>query len=698
MTLTPDRRHSKQDRCSSTGSASDAVGGASQNARGAVGGSADSTNAGSGRDAGSGAKRWGGRTLWEALADDPAAQAEARRISAERDAEIRVRQQEIDKARAAAAAEAEAETVAAAKAESAARAEDGPEAESSIQAETSPHGSSDEFAATAADAEVTSGEDGEFTSELSRKEDQSRPNPDIVNETNAHPLLSEEAWADLSRFAPEVTDSITALQTLAGGLNSFARPMGPDEAVTMLDGIETIDRLAESLSVMVLSVFERSGTPRDYGAKNTKALVEDRLHVSGSEASRRVNLADSLGKRVDISGQSREARFPLVAAGLMAGTLSAIQAGVITQCLRKLPGWAGDDERVEAERLLVAHAPTVRVRDIRLLFEEILAWIDPDGQLPDETPNPDEYSVNLRAREDGAWILKGLLDPVTGGIMHGLLTSRITADPQTGGDDAPEGLAADGATGGPESSNVLDQAVVEAFDKVLSGDRHDVLDPSIGGESATRVPSCGVREDGTRVGMALQQPSIRTRIYARFATLVSRIEMNRVGAGAPFALVVTAKADDLVHETGRAVTGAETRFPITAAAREGLNGAVFFHLMSESARTVEVCTEKRFANAKQLAILAARDQGCTFPGCDTPPGWCDAHHVVEWARGGKTDINNLTLACGAHHRLLDKSDWETVMLKDGRPAWVPPASIDPARMPILHARFVARGIADTLFD
>ncbi|WP_242419678.1 HNH endonuclease signature motif containing protein, partial [Frankia sp. CpI1-P] len=28
--------------------------------------------------------------------------------------------------------------------------------------------------------------------------------------------------------------------------------------------------------------------------------------------------------------------------------------------------------------------------------------------------------------------------------------------------------------------------------------------------------------------------------------------------------------------------------------------------------------------------LAARDRGCTFPGCDRPPSWCEAHHVIHW--------------------------------------------------------------------
>ncbi|WP_309131534.1 DUF222 domain-containing protein [Brevibacterium sp.] len=808
MTLTPDRNHPKQNRRTPSAASPWCAGGNNPKttepggAEPGVSGvsrvpdppdalaprevSPETSEAGSCSGAGSSAGadsslgQWGGRTLWEATVDDPAAQAEARRISAERDAEIRARQDAIDQAREHAADLArEAGTGAWGKSEREAaggppaetpvsEAGAGPDADVAAAGESrSAPGSGDEFAGTAvwgvaprghhgddeipvsevntdaqAGADATTGIQPETGGGAETRIDvdpggtgvdhpsSSEAEPDADADAvgaGPHPLLSEEAWADLVRFAPEITDSITALQTLVEGLFSFARPMGPDQAVTMLDGVEALERLVESLSVVGVSVFERSGTPRDYGAKDARALIEDRLHVSGYEASRRANLAKSLGNRVEISGQSREPEFPQVAAGLRCGRLSANQASVIAECLRKLPGWVSGEQRVEAERVLVENAPAVRVRDIRLLFEEVLAWIDPDGSVPDEEPRAEEYCVNLRARKDGAWVLKGLLDPTTGGIMHGLLTSRITTDPEAGstttdgendktdaeevgtdadGADVSVGSAADGATagsaadgeassGGDES---LDAAVVEAFEAVLSGDRHDVLDPTVGGESATGVPGYGVREDGTRVAMTLQQPGIRTRIYSRFATLVSRVEMNRVGAGAPFALVVTAKASDLAAGSGRAETGAESRFPMATAVREGLNGAVFFHLMSEKARTVEVCTEKRFANAKQLAILTARDQGCTFPGCDTPPGWCDAHHIVEWAQGGKTDINNMTLACGVHHRLLDKSGWETVMLVDGRPAWVPPATLDPARRPILHARFEARDIAETLFD
>jgi hypothetical protein len=49
--------------------------------------------------------------------------------------------------------------------------------------------------------------------------------------------------------------------------------------------------------------------------------------------------------------------------------------------------------------------------------------------------------------------------------------------------------------------------------------------------------------------------------------------------------------------------------------------------------------------------LWARDRGCSFPGCDRKH-YVDAHHLEHWADGGATSLENLTLLCSHHHRLL----------------------------------------------
>ncbi|WP_050348226.1 HNH endonuclease signature motif containing protein [Arsenicicoccus sp. oral taxon 190] len=58
---------------------------------------------------------------------------------------------------------------------------------------------------------------------------------------------------------------------------------------------------------------------------------------------------------------------------------------------------------------------------------------------------------------------------------------------------------------------------------------------------------------------------------------------------------------------------------------------------------------ERCATPGQRKALAARDGGCTFPGCEAPSSWTQAHHLVHWADGGGTDLDNLALLCQRHH-------------------------------------------------
>ncbi|WP_339391282.1 DUF222 domain-containing protein [Brevibacterium metallidurans] len=556
-----------------------------------------------------------------------------------------------------------------------------------------------------------------------------------------HSMISDEEWSALSRFAPEVLDGITGLTTLNEELRTFERPMGPEEAVMLTDALEALDRVNRSLFAVTLAVFERVGTPTDFGAKTTKSLIQNRLGLTGAEANRRTELAKNFGGRVDITGQAMPPLNPTVANGLHDGMLSEGQASVIAECMKRLPTWVSAELRAETEAKLVSEARKVRVSDIREIFQRMLDIIDPDGKEPSESRDRDDYCVHLKARRNGDWDLSGRLDPITGGLLNGLLTSRIescrTKDAKTGGtgsqagaeqaggavsngaaaadgssaangSTAPGGSAAAGRVSAADDLAAADGAdAFEVFDAVLSGQRFDApmfaqdgsgaaLDGR--GQPIEGTAAYGVHEDGTQVSTVDAQPSARRWMYERFASLVGKIEMTRPNSGARYSLVVTAKAEDLAASTGRGKTGTENPVPMQELTSSGLNGRVFFHLMSDQAKTVQVATERRFADEKQTAVITARDQGCTFPGCDSPPGWCEVHHIVPWANEGRTDINNLTLACGAHHHLIDHSDWHAIMLIDGRPAWVPPASIDPERKPILHARFIAQQIIDTLFD
>ncbi|MDQ1724547.1 MAG: hypothetical protein QOG52_1575, partial [Frankiaceae bacterium] len=58
--------------------------------------------------------------------------------------------------------------------------------------------------------------------------------------------------------------------------------------------------------------------------------------------------------------------------------------------------------------------------------------------------------------------------------------------------------------------------------------------------------------------------------------------------------------------------------------------------------------------------LTIRDGGCVALGCDRPPAFTDAHHVVHWADGGPTSVANGALLCRYHHDQVHHGGWALV--------------------------------------
>jgi Domain of unknown function (DUF222)/HNH endonuclease len=79
----------------------------------------------------------------------------------------------------------------------------------------------------------------------------------------------------------------------------------------------------------------------------------------------------------------------------------------------------------------------------------------------------------------------------------------------------------------------------------------------------------------------------------------------------------------------------------------------------------------REPSASMLRQLKYRDEECTFPGCGTRR-FTQAHHVVWWERGGRTDLDNLALVCTFHHRLVHEHGWALRRDSDGTARWFHP--------------------------
>jgi hypothetical protein len=85
-------------------------------------------------------------------------------------------------------------------------------------------------------------------------------------------------------------------------------------------------------------------------------------------------------------------------------------------------------------------------------------------------------------------------------------------------------------------------------------------------------------------------------------------------------------------------------------------------VLDPKAVVMEVGRARRVVSPAERQALEARDLGCVWPRCERPAAWCEAHHLIHWARGGTTDLTNQVLLCGFHHRLVHEGGWQIVKL------------------------------------
>ncbi len=64
----------------------------------------------------------------------------------------------------------------------------------------------------------------------------------------------------------------------------------------------------------------------------------------------------------------------------------------------------------------------------------------------------------------------------------------------------------------------------------------------------------------------------------------------------------------------------------------------------------------RAPSPKMARQLRYRDRRCVFPNCGHSR-FVNAHHVLWWSQGGKTELDNLVLLCTMHHKLVHEHGW-----------------------------------------
>src|SRR5882672_8201882 len=179
-----------------------------------------------------------------------------------------------------------------------------------------------------------------------------------------------------------------------------------------------------------------------------------------------------------------------------------------------------------------------------------------------------------------------------------------------------------------------------------------VLDP-LAAPRPSDVDGPDVRSPGQRMHDALADAAHR---------LLASNDLPPSG-GVPATVLLTLTLDQLETRSGHVITAHGG----TVSVHEALTQAGDAHIVPVVIGEEGVLAygqARRTATTHQRLALAARDGGCCFPGCDAPPGWTQVHHILNWAFGGGTDLTNLCLLCGFHHREHEKRGWQ-VTIRNG---------------------------------
>ncbi len=135
---------------------------------------------------------------------------------------------------------------------------------------------------------------------------------------------------------------------------------------------------------------------------------------------------------------------------------------------------------------------------------------------------------------------------------------------------------------------------------------------------------------------------------------------GRTSSADAYQVVVHVDQSALTQDTGR------SDLPVETVKRLTCDGSVVAMFENAEGEPLSVGRKQRTVTTAIKRALESRDGGCTFPGCNHKR-FVDAHHVMHWAEGGSTSVDNLLLLCDRHHRLVHEGQF--LIRKDVNDRW-----------------------------
>ncbi|MEC3919796.1 HNH endonuclease signature motif containing protein [Nocardia sp. CDC160] len=442
-----------------------------------------------------------------------------------------------------------------------------------------------------------------------------------------------------------------AVETVSNSVLHGRLEFSNTEVVALMQQLETyIRRLSALDSKLIIEAHERA-LPEESGAGKLIPFLRHTLGLSAHDASVRVKITHECGEFREPTGHLRPANLAIAADAYAAGAISRDHVRHIVTIMTHLPTDIPTEARAQTEQLLVEKsAEGLFPDDLPKIGREILARLDPDGTVINDADRRRRRGIIVgRPGVDGMSHIEGWMTPELRALWDAVMAKFAR----------------------PGMCNLEDETPLTTKDAVIES---SVLD------AAARRDR---RDQSQRTHDAL------------VALLQPGVDMSKLGShrGMPVQVTLTMALTDLERGTGIATTASGTHMSINEALKMASGTRPVLAVLDDHGIPLYLGYGERIATPGQRLALIARDKGCTHPGCDVPPTMCAAHHVIDWAKGGPTDLTNLALVCDHHHAMVNDSEhgWKTVMLgKDsphrGRVGWIAPKSLDPTGTPRVNEK------------
>ncbi|OFB37749.1 hypothetical protein BA059_17690, partial [Mycolicibacterium sp. (ex Dasyatis americana)] len=405
---------------------------------------------------------------------------------------------------------------------------------------------------------------------------------------------------------PDTSHAVQAVAGLRAAFDVFAAcdfaSLNRGELLAVLDEYETLTCQLPSPLHRLLAQLQADTTSRELGAKSWNEVLRVRWRLSTAEASRRLGQTAALGPRRTLTGEPLAPVLPVVAAAQAAGLINPDHVKVLRDAVDHLPGFVDASTREQFEADLVRVAVGVGPKELKDTADLRLFLLDQDGPEPDDTERARKRGLSVgKQGRDAMTPWTANLSPEAAAVWE-VLFAKFAAPGMCNPDDEQ-----------PCTSGTPTQAQIDNDHRSLAQRQHDAL-----------------------------------LVVGRIALMTDLGQLN----GLPVSIIVRTTLRDLESRAGIGVTGGGTKIPIKDVIRMGAHASHYLAIFDQATgAALNYFRARRVASPAQRIMLIARDGGCTKPGCTVGAYGCQAHHATDdWAAGGDTNVDTMSLACGPDNR------------------------------------------------